>query len=205
MLTLHRPLASRGSARGHRRSAAEKRFLGLLAFVVLQPACGTSVASPPAEQNTTTSAVFGSSRESNAVVKRIVDGDTLVAQIGERSETVRLIGIDTPESVARTRPVQCFGKEASQRLEALLPASTPVTLILDIETRDMYDRLLGYVVRSGDDLFVNLDLVALGYAVTLNYAPNDRFADVFARAEAQAKSLQLGLWGACGGPGVPLE
>ena len=49
----------------------------------------------------------------NAVVERVVDGDTLIARIGTRSETVRLIGIDTPESVAPTRPVQCFGEEAS--------------------------------------------------------------------------------------------
>ena len=79
----------------------------------------------------------------NAVVERVVDGDTLVARIGNRSETVRLIGVDTPESVAPTRPVQCFGKEASHFLAAALPAGTEITLVRDVEARDVYDRLLG--------------------------------------------------------------
>ena len=124
----------------------------------------------------------------NAVVERIIDGDTLIARVGERSETVRLIGIDTPESVAPTRPVQCYGSEASLYLEALLPAGTEITLVRDAEARDTYDRLLGYVVRSSDSLFVNLELVATGHAAVLNYPPNDHYADALARVEAEAGS-----------------
>ena len=142
---------------------------------------------------------------SNAVVERVVDGDTLVAKIADRSEAVRLIGIDTPESVAPTRPVQCYGKEASLYLEALLPAGTEITLVRDAEARDIYDRLLGYVVRSRDGLFVNLELVATGHAAVLNYPPNDHYADALARAEAEAVAAGYGLWSACGGPDVPLD
>ena len=142
---------------------------------------------------------------SNAVVEHVVDGDTLVARVADRSETVRLIGIDTPESVAPTRPVQCFGREASLHLEALLPAGTEITLVRDAEARDIYDRLLGYVVRSRDGLFVNLELVATGHAAVLNYPPNDHYADALARAEAEAVAAGRGLWSACGGPDVPLE
>ena len=139
-----------------------------------------------------------------AVVERVVDGDTFIAEIGGRSEPVRLLGIDTPESVARTRPVQCYGKEASLRLEELLPAGTAVTLVKDVEARDAYNRLLAYVVRSDDGLFVNFALVDEGYAAVLNYPPNDYYADVLARAESAAKTAGRGLWSACGGPDVPL-
>ena len=141
----------------------------------------------------------------NAVVERVVDGDTFTAKISGRSESVRLLGIDTPESVARTRPVQCYGKEASIRLAEMLPTGTDVTLVRDVEARDAYNRLLAYVVRSDDDLFVNLRLVDEGYAAILNYPPNDYYADVLKRAESAAKTAGRGLWSACGGPDVPLE
>lgn len=141
----------------------------------------------------------------NAVVERVVDGDTLIAKIGDSSETVRLIGIDTPESVAPTRPVQCFGKESTLYLDALLPPGSEITLVRDVEARDAYDRMLGYIVRSRDGLFVNLELVAAGYAAAFDYPPNDHYAAVLARAEAEAVAAGRGLWGACGGPGVPLD
>ncbi|MYE65412.1 MAG: thermonuclease family protein, partial [Acidimicrobiaceae bacterium] len=67
-----------------------------------------------------------------------------------------------------------------------------------------YQRLLGYVVRSRDGLFVNLELVVAGYAAALNYPPNDHYASVIARAEADAVAADRGLWGHCGGPDVPL-
>ena len=143
--------------------------------------------------------------EPNATVERVVDGDTLIAEIGGRSESIRLIGIDTPESVARSRPVECYGTEAALRLQELLPPGTAVTLLRDAEGRDAYDRLLGYVVRSSDGLFINLELIASGYAVTLNFPPNDQFADALALAESEAMTARRGLWGVCGGPDVPVE
>ena len=77
-----------------------------------------------------------------------------------RDERVRLIGIDTPETVDPRKPVQCFGKEASDHTKALLPAGTAVRLERDAEARDRYDRLLAYVYRASDGLFVNLELGA---------------------------------------------
>ncbi|MDE0163348.1 MAG: thermonuclease family protein [Acidimicrobiaceae bacterium] len=141
----------------------------------------------------------------NAVVERVVDGDTIVARIGDRSETVRLIGVDAPESVAPTRPVQCYGKEASLFLAAMLPVGTDISLVRDVEARDVYDRLLGYVVRSSDGLFVNLELVAAGYAAVLSFPPNDHYAGVMDRAQTEAVASGRGLWSACGGPDVPLD
>ena len=147
----------------------------------------------------------GSTLAPNAVVQRVIDGDTIVAKIGKQSEPVRLLGIDTPESVARARPVQCYGKEASAYLSQLLPEGTAVSLVIDEEPRDIYGRLLAYVVRSGDGLFINYQMVEAGYATVLNYPPNDSYASDFARAESLAVKEGLGLWTACGGPDVPVS
>ena len=121
------------------------------------------------------------------------------------SESVRLIGIDTPESVARNRPVECYGKEASEYTKRLLPVGTDIMLVLDVEHRDIYDRLLAYVVRVEDGLFINLDLAAQGYADVLTYPPNTTHEADFEHAKALAKASGKGLWGACGGPDVPLN
>ena len=141
----------------------------------------------------------------NATVDRVVDGDTIVADINGTRERVRLLGIDTPESVAETRPDQCYGVEASDYLKALLPKGTEITLIRDKEVRDQYDRLLAYVIRSDDQLFVNLDLLLQGYAGVLIYSPNDYYEALFTEAENTAIRGDMGLWGVCGGPDVPLE
>ena len=162
---------------------------------------------PPAPADSAVPATIPdrSSLEPNATVDRIVDGDTLVALIDGRRERVRLLGIDTPESVAENRPDQCYGEEASAYLTALLPEGSEITLILDEEARDQYDRLLAYVVRSSDELFVNLDLIEQGFAGVLIYEPNDHYESLFRSAERGAIDADLGLWGVCGGPDVPLE
>lgn len=143
--------------------------------------------------------------ESNAVVERVVDGDTVIVEINGSRERVRLLGIDTPESVAETRPDQCYGAESAVYLESVLPEGTEVTLIRDVEARDQYDRLLAYVVRTSDQLFVNLDLIERGFAGVLIYEPNSHYRDLFETAENTASGAGTGLWGACGGPDVPLD
>lgn len=137
---------------------------------------------------------------STARVVRAVDGDTIVVQIGGVEERVRLIGIDTPESVKPDHPVECYGHEASEHMSALLPADTPVRLLGDAEPRDTYGRLLAYVFRISDDLFVNLAMAAEGFANTLSIAPNVTFADDFRAAVGSARSARLGLWRACPDP-----
>jgi micrococcal nuclease len=139
-----------------------------------------------------------------ATVVSVVDGDTVVVDVGGTEEPVRLIGIDTPESVARDRPNECFGVEASARLESLLPPGTAVQLTRDVEPRDMYDRLLAYVQRRADGLFVNAAQVADGYAEAKDYPPNTTYRDDFERAERAARQAGLGLWSACGGPDTAL-
>lgn len=132
-----------------------------------------------------------------ASVKRVVDGDTVVLAFGNTEETVRLIGIDTPETVKPNSPVECFGPEASERTKTLLPAGTKVRVERDIEARDRYGRLLAYLRRLNDGLFVNESLVIDGYATPLRIEPNVAHAVDFARAAEQARAAQLGLWAVC--------
>jgi micrococcal nuclease len=136
----------------------------------------------------------------NATVVRVVDGDTLVVDVdGAGDERVRLIGVDTPESVKPDSPVECFGHEASAFTASLLPEGTRVRLERDVEARDDYGRLLAYVHRAGDGLFVNLELVEQGYAQPLTIPPNVAYAERFVTAAREAEAADRGLWSACAG------
>ena len=136
-------------------------------------------------------------RTDAVTIVRVVDGDTVVAHLPGGDERVRLIGIDTPETVDPRKPVQCFGREASNRTKALLPKGTPIRLERDAEARDRYGRLLAYVFRSGDGTFVNLALAEEGFAHQLTIPPNVAYADRFGAATAAARSAGRGLWSAC--------
>lgn len=133
------------------------------------------------------------------MVTDVVDGDTIDVRIDGRTERVRLIGIDTPETVRPDSPLECFGPEASAHTAALLAVGTRVRLVRDVEARDDYGRLLAYVYRASDDLFINLELVRAGSARPLPIPPNVTFADDFVRAARQAQAADRGLWSACDG------
>lgn len=124
-------------------------------------------------------------------VVRVVDGDTVVL---DGNEKVRLIGINTPETVDPRRPVETYGKEASARTKALVEGKR-VRLELDVEPVDRYGRTLGYLFLE-DGTFVNLSLVADGYASAYRYPPNVKHAERFREAERAAREARLGLWGA---------
>lgn len=128
-------------------------------------------------------------------VTRVVDGDTIEVRIEGRTEDVRYIGVDTPESVKPGSPVECFGPEAANFNRELVEGRR-VRLVFGPERRDKYDRLLSYVYLGGD--FVNAELIRLGFARTLTIPPNDRFAERFERLEVAAGRAGRGLWGACG-------
>ena len=130
----------------------------------------------------------GSVGRGEAVVVRVVDGDTVRVRFPGSSddESVRLLGIDTPETHGVGGLRECFGREASDHTTSLLPPGERVRLVRDVEARDRYGRLLAYVYRSRDDLFVNLALAADGYATTLTYAPNVAHRDELLAAVADA-------------------
>ncbi len=139
-----------------------------------------------------------------ATVTRVVDGDTIVVDITGRSEgpgagmaeigneyRLRLIGIDTPESVRPGTPVECFGKEASAAAKALLEGAE-VKLVKDVEEADQYDRLLRYVYLRGE--MANARLVVNGYASTYTYPPNIRHSSLFVQLQSEAREADRGLW-----------
>ncbi len=128
-------------------------------------------------------------------VVRAVDGDTLeVAIDGGPTETVRLIGVDTPETVKPDTPVQCFGPQASA-FEHRHVEGHRVRLLVGVEPRDIYGRLLAYVWIDGRSL--EETLLRRGLARTLTFHPNDRFAPRFERLEQKTAEAGKGLWNAC--------
>jgi micrococcal nuclease len=129
-------------------------------------------------------------------VTRVVDGDTIHVRVAGEDETVRYIGVDTPETVKPNTPVQCFGKKASAYNHRLVDGET-VRLRFDAERRDRYGRLLAYVYRRKDNLFVNSALVQNGYATTLTIPPNVAHEAEFRTLERRARDAGRGLWQAC--------
>lgn len=178
------PIAWRRPTGAGPSRAALPTLLAVVALGLLLAACTPSSPADTARQ---------------PVVDEVVDGDTVKVRLGGRTETVRLIGIDTPETKHPTKPVGCFGPEASARTAELLAPGTAVTLERDVEERDSYGRLLVYLVRRDDGLFVNLALVRDGFAEVLSIAPNTAHRRAFSAAAAEARREQRGLWGACGG------
>lgn len=131
------------------------------------------------------------------VVTRVVDGDTIKVRVDGGEETVRYIGVDTPESVKPGVAVECFAKAASHFNEDLVEGER-VKLSFDRERRDRYGRLLAYVRLAGPPrTFVNAELVRDGYAKTLAIAPNTTYAKRFNELADRARAAGRGLWGAC--------
>lgn len=155
-------------------------LLVIVALLVLRPWEGDPDAGPAS---------------ADALVTRVVDGDTVEARIGDEVEDVRLIGVDTPETVKPGEPVQCFGPQASAFTHRRLEGER-VRLVFGVERRDVYGRLLAYLYQR-EHLF-NAALIRRGLARTLTIPPNDRYAARFERLALAAGRAGRGLWGACG-------
>jgi micrococcal nuclease len=163
------------------------RRIAVVLLCLLPVACGHSPSTPPAAPPGT------------GVVVAVVDGDTLEVRIAGRVERVRLLGIDTPETVDPDRPVECHGPEASALTHELLPDGATVRLERDEEARDHFGRLLAYVFRD-DGTFVNEALLAAGAAEVLSIRPNDAYAARLAAAADSARAAGAGMWSACPPP-----
>jgi endonuclease YncB( thermonuclease family) len=128
-------------------------------------------------------------------VVNVVDGDTIKIQNSSEIETVRLIGVDTPETVHPSKPVECYGKEASSFVENLLK-DTQVYIELDSSQgeRDRYGRLLAYIFLP-DKVLVNQLIISEGYGFEYTYNTPYKYQQDFKHAEQRATNLQKGLWG----------
>lgn len=134
-------------------------------------------------------------------VTKVTDGDTLHISMDGRDETVRLIGINTPETVDPRRAVECFGKEASARMKEIAKGKI-VKLEYDEsqDTRDTYGRLLAYVYLE-DGQMINRKMVAEGYAYEYTYMTPYKYQKEFRQLQNLARSAKRGLWAedTCGG------
>lgn len=169
----------------------EIRFLVVMCTVLLASCAPDSVDGFPTDE---------------IVVREVVDGDTIVVTFPNgQDETIRLLGIDTPETVDPSRPQQCFGREATEFLTNLVPSGTAIWLERDAEARDRFGRLLAYAYRSSDDLFINAALLEGGFADLAIFEPNDAHSELLTSAVTLARTRSAGLWGQCGGPDIALD
>lgn len=160
----------------------------------------------PSSQSTTTKKIAtptpapepASPQHTYYVVTKVVDGDTITIDLDGSSETLRLIGINTPETVDPRKPVECFGKEASNEAKSLLTGKK-VRIEKDPTQgdRDKYGRLLAYVWRD-DGLFFNEHMIKAGYAYEYTYNLPYKYQAQFKADQATAQSQGRGLWA----PGV---
>jgi micrococcal nuclease len=176
-------------------------FLAALAVIFLGVWYANSQVNFSAEPKV--SLLFGRSNNyEDILVDRVVDGDTLRLEDGER---VRLIGIDTPEmhesdklyrdsqkSGQNVKSIQALGRRAYGFTRDLVEGKR-VRLEFDLEKRDKYKRLLAYVYLK-DGRFVNAEIVKQGYASLMTYPPNVKYADTFKQLYQQARENKRGLW-----------
>jgi micrococcal nuclease len=129
-------------------------------------------------------------------VTKFIDGDTIIVDMDGKAQTIRFIGVDTPEEFDSRKPVQCFAKAAAQHTKDLI-GNDGVRLESDPQSdnRDRYDRLLRFVYTSSGTL-VNYQIVADGYGFTTTGFPFTRMDD-FRAAQNKARQENKGLWGDC--------
>ena len=158
-----------------------------------KPESKSTSKSPHAQQTTT--------------VTRIVDGDTLKVFFLEGEESIRLIGIDTPESRVNKKTkkdakrsgqdietIIAMGKRATEYVESLVKPGGLITIEFDVQERDRYKRLLGYVYLSNGKM-LNEEIVKAGYASVMTIPPNVKYKDRFLIAYQEARERKVGLWG----------
>ena len=195
------------------RKLSIQSLLAVSALILcLSMACAESPASPPHTPTTKfaeTGPVSNSptlvrpspvSGVESAEVSRIVDGDTIKVILGGKLQTIRYIGVDTPETKHPNKPIDCFGPEAS-RFNQKLVFGKRVILEKDITDRDRYGRLLRYVWVEGVGL-VNQVLVENGYARVSSFPPDVKYEYILLSAESVAQENKTGLWSACSEPSI---
>jgi micrococcal nuclease len=185
------------------------RRLALLLVVLFAVGCDESSnvpvgdEAPPVSSETfatDSSETINPSEVPNATVERVIDGDTVEVRYENEVLAVRLIGVDTPETVAPGEPVACYGPAASRFTKDNL-SGKDVRLEFDVERLDRYGRTLAYV-WVGEVLF-NEELVLRGFAQVSTFPPNVKYVDQFLAAQRDARKDDRGLWKKCeaGGQG----
>lgn len=172
------------------------RTFVIFALLVASGAISLTQSTPlliqPKEQ---TPSITTTQKGDQAIILRVIDGDTITVSLKDSEEKIRLIGVNTPESVDPRRPVECFGKEASRFTKELLPQGSTVYLVADLTQtdRDKYGRLLRYVLLP-DGTLMNELIIASGYGHEYTYRTPYEHQTAFKAAEHSAREEQKGLW-----------
>lgn len=130
----------------------------------------------------------------DVTVNRVIDGDTIEVEMPNgANESVRLLLIDTPESVHPDKPDQPYGEEASEYVKEKLSEGTEIKLEYDGTKRGQYDRLLAYIWVDGDNL--NQELIEKGFArYAYEYDPPYKYQDEFKESEKEAEKEEKNIW-----------
>ncbi|MCX6788624.1 MAG: thermonuclease family protein [bacterium] len=158
------------------------------------PKMGVFISINKEESESTTSSVKSSGVRIRAHVTRVIDGDTLKVFINDRNDTVRLIGIDSPEIVDTRKPVQCFANEASAKMTELV-SDASVFLEEDATQgdRDKYGRLLRFVfLENGND--IGELMLEGGYAFEYTHNKAYKYTSEYKSSESDARNTKVGLW-----------
>lgn len=176
-------------------------FVGL---TMAAAGCGGGDSAPVVPATLLRDAGPGTSLLVKARVAYVIDGDTVDVQIGPDRVRVRLLGIDTPETVKRDAAVECYGPEASQRSKQLMPKGSWAWVETDVggDRRDAFGRLLAYVTPAGSRRTVNATLLREGLADLFVFHADAPFfrADAFRAMRDEARRERRGMWGACPNP-----
>jgi len=178
---------------------SKRRLQRLVVSVVLLGASALTYylqSHPQAQQASAPTQVLGVAQPGYYHVTHVADGDTIDVDMNGKTETIRLIGVDTPESVKPNSPVQCYGHEASDFTKQHLSGQS-VRLEADPtgDNRDRYNRLLRYVYLQDGTLW-NQKLIDQGYGFAYLSFQFTKQAD-FAASQAKAQDAKLGLWATC--------
>lgn len=165
-------------------------YLLFLRFDLPTPSPGSAIITPYP------SAILPSKLEGPFKVIQVLDGDTIEVEINASVQKIRFVGLDTPEVQGPNRSAMCFGADASAKTKELLSGQSvyletdsPINLI------DKYDRLLRYIYRTSDNLFISKYLVEFGYATEYSYqGVAHKYQSEFRRAQETARSQIRGLW-----------
>jgi micrococcal nuclease len=144
--------------------------------------------------------------ENTATIVKIIDGDTYKINYNGKTESVRLIGIDTPESRANQKAkrdakksgeslkqITALGKQATQYVKSIINPGDEVKIELDVQERDKYGRILGYVYLKNGTL-LNEKIIRDGYAQVMTVPPNVKYQEKFLAAQQEARNNNRGLW-----------
>lgn len=172
-----------------------------IVVVTFLSACGSNAATSSQASVTATTLKPKGQTVNDVVVERVVDGDTFTFRSNGEDVTVRMIGLDTPETVKPNTPVACYGPEASDFTKSQL-SGKKVTLEFDASqgTTDKYGRTLAYVwlqLPNGELAFFNGELVKQGFAWQKQYAGPYAWENELVADQRTAQQAHAGLWGAC--------